>query len=51
LIKSTAASAAGAMNWHDRGFLMPGFLADIVLLDKNFKVRKTLVGGEIRFEN
>jgi N-acetylglucosamine-6-phosphate deacetylase len=51
LIKSTAASAAGAMNWHDRGFLMPGFLADIVLLDKNFKVRKTLVGGEIRYEN
>jgi len=49
LIKSTSASAATAMGWLDRGYLMPGYLADIVLLDGEFKVRKTLVGGEVRF--
>ena len=50
LIKSTSASAAAAMGWLDRGSLMPGYLADIVLLDNEFNVRKTLVDGEVRFE-
>ena len=50
LVKATSASAAAAMGWNDRGALMPGFLADIVLLDSDFNVRKTLVGGEVRFE-
>ena len=51
LIKATSASAAAAMGWTDRGYLMPGYLADIVLLDNDFAVIKTMVGGEVRFEN
>ena len=50
LIKATSASAAAAMNWNDLGALMPGFLADIVLMDKDFTVCKTFVDGEIRYE-
>ncbi len=50
LIKATSASAAAAMNWTDLGALMPGFLADIVLLDKDFSVCKTFVDGELRYE-
>lgn len=50
LVKSVSWSAASAMGWNDRGCLMPGYLADIVLLDKNFVVQKTLVGGEVRYE-
>jgi N-acetylglucosamine-6-phosphate deacetylase len=49
LVKSTSASTAAAMGWNDRGYLMPGYLADIVLLDADFNVCKTMVGGEIRF--
>lgn len=50
LVAATSASAAAAMGWHDLGHLLPGFLADITLLDGDFRVRKTLVGGELRFE-
>ena len=50
LVKATSASAAAAMGWLDRGYLMPGYLADIVLLDADFNVCKTLVGGEVRYE-
>ena len=39
------------MGWNDRGALMPGFLADIVLLNSDFNVRKTLVGGELKAYN
>ena len=28
---------------------MPGYLADIVLLDSDYTVQKTFVGGELRF--
>lgn len=48
-VKSTSASAARSLGLNDRGYLQPGFLADIVLLDDGFTVRKTLVGGELRF--
>ena len=49
LVKATSASAAAAMGWTDRGSLMPGYLADIVLLDSDYTVQKTFVGGELRF--
>ena len=50
LVKSVSWSAASAMGWNDRGCLMPGYLADIALLDQDFVVQKTLVGGEVRYE-
>ncbi len=49
-VKSTSASAARSLGLNDRGFLQPGYLADIVLMTDDFTVRKTLVGGEVRFD-
>ncbi len=49
VVKSTSASAARSLGLNDRGCLQPGFLADIVLLDDGFTVRKTMVGGEVRY--
>ena len=48
-VRSTSASAASSLGLPDRGYLLPGYLADIALLDADFTVRKTLVGGEVRF--
>lgn len=50
VVKSTSLSAANALRLNDRGRLEPGYLADIVLLDADFAVRKTMVDGEVRFE-
>lgn len=49
VVRSTSASAAKSLGLLDRGYLLPGYLADIVLLDKDFNVQKTLVGGEVRY--
>ncbi len=48
-VKATSASAARSLGLADRGYLLPGYLADIVLMDNDFTVCKTLVGGEVRF--
>ncbi len=49
VVKSTSASAAASLGLNDRGYLLPGYLADIVLLDNEFTVQQAMVGGEIRF--
>ena len=49
-VKATSLSAANSLKLTDRGRLEPGYLADIVMLDENYTVRKTMVGGEVRFE-
>ncbi|MCI5779085.1 MAG: N-acetylglucosamine-6-phosphate deacetylase [Lentisphaeria bacterium] len=48
-VRATSASAARSLGLNDRGYLLPGYLADIALLDADFTVCKTLVGGEVRF--
>ena len=50
-VKATSLSAANSLKLTDRGRLEPGYLADIVFMDSDFNVRKTMVGGEVRFEN
>ena len=50
LVKSTSYAQAQALGLPGIGKLEPGFRADIVLLDAAWKVRKTFVDGEIRFE-
>ena len=50
LVSATSWSAAQALNLGRIGRLESGYAADIVLLDADFNVRKTLVDGEIRFE-
>ena len=44
-VKATSLSAAMSLKLFDRGRLEPGYLADIVLLDDDFNVCNTLVGG------
>ena len=44
-VKATSLSAALSLKLFDRGRLEPGYLADIVLLDDDFNVCNTLVGG------
>lgn len=44
-VKASSLSAAMSLKLFDRGRLEPGFLADIVLLDNDFNVCNTLVGG------
>lgn len=46
LAKCTAANQARSLGLTDRGRLEPGFLADIVLLNDDFKVEAVFVGGQ-----
>jgi len=48
IVKATSWNQAQSLGLEGFGKLEPGFHADIVLLDDNFEVWKTLVGGEVR---
>ena len=50
LVKSTSYTQAQALGLSGIGKLEPGCRADVVLLDAAWKVRKTLVDGEVRYE-
>ena len=50
LVKTTSWNQACALGLKDLGRLEPGYLADIVILDPDFKVLKTMVNGEFRWE-
>lgn len=50
LVKSTSFAQTQALGLPGIGKLEPGYQADIVLLTREFKVSKTLVDGEIRYE-
>jgi len=49
VVAATSLSAATALGLADRGRIIPGYLADLVLLDETFAVQWTMVGGEIRY--
>ncbi|MBR4885069.1 MAG: amidohydrolase family protein, partial [Lentisphaeria bacterium] len=40
---------ARALGFEGIGKIEPGFFADIVVLDDDFKVKKTFVNGELRY--
>ena len=50
VVKSTSYSAARALGLQNIGKIEPGYLADIVLLNDDFDVTETIVGGEICFK-
>ena len=50
LVKSSSYTAARALGLPGIGKLEPGYQADVVLLDADFRVMKTFVDGELRFE-
>lgn len=49
LVKTTSWNQAQALGLKDIGRLEPGYYADIVVLDNDFKVLSVLVNGEVRF--
>jgi N-acetylglucosamine-6-phosphate deacetylase len=48
IVKATSWNQAQSLGLEGFGKLEPGFHADIVLLENDFRVWKTLVGGEVR---
>jgi len=50
LVKSSGYSAATALGLKGIGKIEAGYCADIVMLNGDFSVAKTLVDGEVRFE-
>ncbi len=48
LVKTTSWNQAQSLGLHGFGKLEPGFFADLVILNPDFSVWKTLVGGEMR---
>ena len=50
LIKTTSWNQACALGLEKIGRLAPGYMADIVILDSNFKVRSVFVEGELRYQ-
>ena len=48
LVKATSWNQAQSLGLEGVGKLEPGFCADIVILDRDFSVWKTLVDGEVR---
>ena len=50
LVKSSSLSAANALGLQGIGKVEPGYAADIVLLDKDFNCKVTMVDGEVRYD-
>jgi N-acetylglucosamine-6-phosphate deacetylase len=48
IVKTTSWNQARSLGLPDVGKLEPGFFADIVLLNPDFSVWRTLVNGEVR---
>ena len=49
LSKTTAANQARTLGLHDRGAIKQGLLADLTLLNRDYEVQATFVGGELRW--
>jgi N-acetylglucosamine-6-phosphate deacetylase len=50
LVRTTSLNQANSLGLEKVGRLVPGYCADIVVLDERFKVQKTFVDGELRYE-
>lgn len=49
IVKATSWNQAQSLGLTDRGRIAPGYAADIVLLDQDFQVTRTLVDGVVKF--
>ena len=48
IVKATSWNQAQSLGLQGFGKIQPGFFADLVILNDDFSVWKTLVGGEVR---
>ncbi len=51
LVRTTSLNQANSLGLEKVGRLVPGYCADIVVLDERLKVKKTFVDGELRYES
>ncbi|MDF1815655.1 MAG: N-acetylglucosamine-6-phosphate deacetylase [Verrucomicrobiales bacterium] len=49
VVSATSANQAQSLGLHDRGRIEPGMLGDVVLLNEDFEVEMTIVGGEVKY--
>ena len=50
LVKATSWNQARSLGLHDLGKIEPGYTADLVLLDGEYDILKTIIDGEVRYE-
>jgi N-acetylglucosamine-6-phosphate deacetylase len=50
-VRAANANPAAIMNYHNKGVLFPGRDADMVIFDKDFNIRLTMVEGKIKYRN
>lgn len=50
LVKATSYNQARSLGLHDLGKIEPGYTADLVLLDGEYDILKTIIDGEVRYE-
>lgn len=50
LVKATSYNQARSLGLYDLGKIEPGYTADLVLLDGEYDVLKTIIDGEVRYE-
>ena len=50
LVKATSWNQAQSLGLYDLGKVAPGYTADLVLLDAEYDVVKTIIDGEVRYE-
>ena len=50
-VKAASTNPAAVMGYAKKGRIFPGMDADIAVFDKDFSVRATIVGGEIKYDN
>ena len=50
LVKATSYNQARSLGLYDLGKIEPGYTADLVLLDGEYDVLKTIIDGELRYE-
>ena len=50
LVKATSWNQARSLGLHDLGKIEPGYTADLVLMDGEYDILKTIIDGEVKYE-
>jgi N-acetylglucosamine-6-phosphate deacetylase len=50
-VRTASSNPANVMRYKNKGSIIPGSDADLVVFDRDFKVLAVTVGGELKYEN